>query len=234
MRAAAPIRERPDAAVPPLLPTLAIAVPVLDEERLLPGLLDHLQRIGGWDELAVIDGGSRDRTLALALGHPAKPAVLAARGGRAAQLNLAMERLRSEVVLVLAADLRPHASAPAAVRRAYGAGARAGCLRLFNSRRTAVFRWQDAWARLRARWTGGAYLDQAPFFDRRAALARGGFRPLRGYDTADLGRRLGGRGGLALLRAPVVASCRHWQQYGLLRGTLAHQRVRLSRLAGAR
>src|SRR5258708_4530016 len=195
------------------LPTLAMLVPVLDEERLLPGLLDHLQRIGGWDELVVVDGGSRDHSLAIARSHPLRPLVLETRGGRAAQLNLALARLRSEVVLVLAADVRPQAAAPAAVRSMHAAGADAGCLRLVNSRRTPLFRWQDVWARLRARWTRGAYLDQAPFFDRRAALARGGF---------------------AVLGAGGVPSCRHWQRIGVLGGTLVHQRQRLAHLTGLR
>lgn len=212
---------------PRRLPTIGIVIPTLNECALLPGLLDHLVRLSGWNEVLISDGGSRDGTLACAQNHPLAPRVLATNGGRAAQLNHAFAAIRSDAILVLGADLRPHATALPCIHRALAAGVVAGCLRLHHSQRSLWFRWQDAWSRLRATWTAGAYLDQAPFFVRSVALAAGGFRAVGGYDTADLGRRLAKPGTFRPLSAPVVASCRHWQHHGFVRGTLIHQRHRL-------
>ena len=223
----------PAASRPRQLPTIGIVIPTRDERTLLPGLLAHLARLGGWHEVLVSDGGSRDGTPVCARRHPLAPRVLETTGGRAAQLNAAFAAMNSDVVVVLGADLRPHTTALSAIRQATVDGALAGCLRLRHSRRTPLFRWQDAWSRLRATWTAGAYLDQAPFFDRRAALAIGGFRAVGPYDTADLCRRLAGHRGLHLTPAPVVASCRHWQQHGFWRGTLIHQHRRLQHLLGS-
>ncbi|MFW5845008.1 MAG: glycosyltransferase [Planctomycetota bacterium] len=211
----------------PLAPSIDIIVPVLDEARLLPGLLEHLTRRPGWNRCIVVDGGSTDASVALARRHPLQPLVLQVPGGRHRQLNRALACSRADAVLVLAADLRLGASALPAMQRCLLAGARHGCLWQRSARRSLLYRWQDACSRLRARHTGGAYMDQTPFFLRRSLLACGGFRNLGSYDTADAGRRL--HRPLAVAPGIAISSCRAWHD-GFLRPTLANQRKRLQHL----
>lgn len=84
-------------------PNLSVIVIALNEERNLPGLL---QRLSFADEVVVIDGGSTDRTLAIARSHGAtvetRPFDTFAK-----QQNFALSLARGEWVLSLDADERP-------------------------------------------------------------------------------------------------------------------------------
>lgn len=186
---------------------ISVVIPARDEERLLPGLLDRLASVGGWHEVIVADGGSHDRTRAIARAHPVVSIIVDGRA-RHERLNAALSLATGDIVLLLGADMRPGRRAGEQLARTR---APAGCLALRHARRAGVYRWGDAIARLRAHWTRGAYLDQAPFFARAAALASGGFPPHGTYDTSALGRRLTGRKPFAVLPVPVVASCRAWR-----------------------
>jgi glycosyltransferase involved in cell wall biosynthesis len=206
---------------------ISVIIPVRDEERLLPGLLDRLRELCDWHEVIVADGGSRDRSRALAAAHPLAPRIIDG-GPREERLNAALRAATGDIALILGADARPTRAAFALLARTRAV---AGCLHLRHAQRRALFRWGDAFARLRARWTCGAYLDQAPFFARAAALACGGFRAVGSYDTADLGRRLRAQGSFALLPAPVLVSCRAWARGRRVASFLRYQRQRLRWLA---
>ncbi len=185
---------------------VSVIIPTRDEERLLPGLLDRLAILGGWHEVIVADGGSRDRTREIAQAHSIVTRLVAGRD-RHEQLNAALRSATGDIVLLIGADLRPGRGTLARLR---ATRAPAGCLALRHARRAWIYRWGDAFARLRARWTRGAYLDQAPFFARTKAIAAGGFPAHGTYDTSALGRQLTGRKSFAILPAPVVVSCRAW------------------------
>jgi glycosyltransferase involved in cell wall biosynthesis len=208
------------------IPTIAIIIPALNEASSIAGALTHVQHLSGWHECLVTDGGSDDHTCVIARAHPLRPRVITALGGRASQLNVALNHVTSDVVVILSVDCRFSHRALEAIRYAVAEGAVAGCLRLRNATSNILFRVHDHWARLRTRWTTGAYVDQAPFFVRQLAQKHG-FRPLAGYDTADLGRRVSNGRALPVINASVVASCRHWHRHGLWRGTWMHQRLRL-------
>ena len=208
------------------LPTVAIIIPALNEAAGITAALTHVQNLSGWHECLVTDGGSDDLTTAIAHAHPLRPRVITALGGRATQLNVAMNHVTSDVVVILSVDCRLGHHALVAIRRAVAQGAVAGCLRLRNASNKLLFRVHDHWARLRAHWTNGAYVDQAPFFVRPLAQ-KYRFRPLAGYDTADLGRRVNNGRALLVINASVVSSCRHWHRHGLWRGTWMHQQLRL-------
>ena len=93
---------------------VTIAIPVLDEERLLPGLLDCL-RAQTWPKSAMqvilADGGSKDATLAIARTAAAEfpDFTILHNPGRvaAAGLNRALARARGEHFLRLDARARP-------------------------------------------------------------------------------------------------------------------------------
>jgi glycosyltransferase involved in cell wall biosynthesis len=206
--------------------TIAIIMPVLNEAAYIASTLTHIQQLSGWQSCVVVDGGSQDGTCDIAQQHPLHPHVLSISGGRAAQLNAALAHVSSDVVVLIGADCRLSRATFSAIRRAISHGAVAGCLRLRNATRHPLFRWQDHWARLRSHWTTGAYIDQAPFFVCHFAR-RLGFRDLGSYDTADLGRRLNKHRSITIVPATVVASCRHWRQFGFFGGTWKHQRQRL-------
>lgn len=84
-------------------PALSVLIPTLNEAAALPVLLAQVaDQRGLHHEVLIADGGSTDRTQALALAHGA--GVLQAPRGRAAQLNAAAAAARAPWLLCLHAD----------------------------------------------------------------------------------------------------------------------------------
>ncbi|MFW5846230.1 MAG: glycosyltransferase [Planctomycetota bacterium] len=210
------------------VPHLALIVPVLNEAGLLPGLLEHIRSLHGWQECIIADGGSDDNSVAIAREHAVNCHVLQVPGGRHRQLNAALAHTRCQGVLLLAADVRLHRHACLQVRQSVAAG-RHGCLRQRSALASRLMRAQDAASRLRARLLGGAYMDQVPFFPSTALRRIGGFRALGPYDSADAGYRLGARH-FAALPIPALSSCRAYR-HGFWRQTLHNQHHRCRYMA---
>ena len=80
-------------------PTVSIALPVLDEERAIAACLDAIERqtYGGIAEVLVVDGGSHDRTVALASGRPKVRILHNPRRIQAAALNVALQEAEGDV-----------------------------------------------------------------------------------------------------------------------------------------
>lgn len=210
---------------------ISILIPVRDEAALLQGLLAHLAALNGCHETIIAayaptdQAGNNNTDLSL----PAEVKVIQG-GPRHQRLNDACALASGEIILILPVDARPHPRAWAAIRAAVGRGAVAGCLRQRHDRRSFFYRWLEGCAALRAEWTGGAYMDQAPFFLRQAILSQGGFRAVGPYDTSDMARRLRRRGRFTVVACPVLISCRAWVQQGIVRTFLRYQCMRWNRL----
>ncbi len=84
------------------MPTVTAAVIVLNEERMLPGLLASLAWV---DEIVLVDGGSQDRTVELARAAGCR-VVEHPFDNYAAQRNRALDRAGHEWVLSIDADER--------------------------------------------------------------------------------------------------------------------------------
>jgi hypothetical protein len=100
------LARRPSRAVPlpgfPHAPRVAAVVPVLDEVEALPGLLGEIPP-GLVSEVVVVDGGSRDGTVAAARAAGARVVVEARRGyGRACARGVAVTK--AEVIIFLDGD----------------------------------------------------------------------------------------------------------------------------------
>ena len=91
--------------------SLSIIVPVLDEAARIGAALAALApyRARG-AEVIVADGGSRDRTVAIA--RPLADRVIAAPRGRGAQMNAGAAAAGGDVLLFLHADTRAAAARP--------------------------------------------------------------------------------------------------------------------------
>jgi glycosyltransferase involved in cell wall biosynthesis len=84
---------------------LTVIIPTLDEEALLPVVLDSLAAQQGVRlEVVVTDGGSTDRTVELAAAAALPVRVLTGPAGRGRQLNAAAAIARGEHLLFLHAD----------------------------------------------------------------------------------------------------------------------------------
>jgi rSAM/selenodomain-associated transferase 2 len=227
-----------DAPRPCSGPTLGVVVPTLDEEGELPALLERLLA-GGLDpadradQVVVADGGSADRTRAIALEHGAE--LASAPRGRGAQLAAGAALVSSDVLLFLHADTRPEPGALARLRAAFG-DPQLVCSAMQQriDARGAFYRLVERCADARVRVAGLVYGDSGLAVRRAAYQKSGGFRPLPIFEDLDLSRRLQPIARPRLIEGAVLrVSARRWQREGALRATLRNWILSAAYAAGA-
>lgn len=197
---------------------VSIVVPILNEARLLPGLLGHLRELVDRDSgagVVLVDGGSDDASAEVV--RRAGLTCLQAQRGRAAQMNAGAAASDGDILLFLHADTRLPVDALHRARRAVHGGAVGGWfgVRLDSSRPS--LRLAGRLISLRSKLTGGATGDQAIFVRRSDFEALGGYALVPLFEDLDLIRRLQRRGPVVPLSATVVTSARRWEKLGVLR-----------------
>ena len=202
--------------------SIAVVIPTLNEERVLSRTLLVVRQLR-FDEVVLVDGGSRDRTVSIAQGQlpglslaPAQ--VMVAEPGRARQMNAGAKATRSGVLLFLHADTLLPPETRTEIERVLEHPTYAG------GRFDVRFEDDRGWARLvsrlmnwRSRWSGISTGDQALFVRRSVFDDLGGFADVPLMEDIDLTRRLKRAGSLAALRAQVTTSFRRWERQGALR-----------------
>jgi rSAM/selenodomain-associated transferase 2 len=210
--------------------TLSVIVPTLDEECAIAATLTAARQ-PGLDELIVVDGGSRDATVALA--RPLSDSVLAAPRGRAPQMNAGATAARGDILLFLHADSCLPAGYPALVRAALDAPGVVGGR--FDLRLDAVgvaYRVLERLISLRSRLTHVATGDQAIFVRRDVFEHLGGYPRVPLMEDVALSRAIKRLGRVACLRATVTTSARRWQRHGVARTVLLMWLLRAAYYAG--
>ena len=210
---------------------LAIIIPVLNEEANIVPLLSRLAslRTGG-AQLVVVDGGSSDATVALALPHA--DLVIEARRGRASQMHAGALAAHGDALLFLHADtlLPPHADALiAAALRSHAWGRFDVALDGTHP----MFRVIATMMNLRSRLTSIATGDQAIFTRRAFYLQAGGFPQIALMEDIAFSRRARRLARPACLRQRVLTSARRWERNGIWRTILLMWRLRLAYFLGA-
>jgi len=201
----------------PADPPLSIVVPTLDVAATLPATLAALAegRAGGLvGAVLVIDGGSSDRTTALAAAGGAR--VIAAPRGRGAQLAAGGAAAAGPWLLFLHADTRLQpgwAAAAAAFIADPGNAGRAGYFRFRLDDGGRAARRIEAAVAWRCRVLALPYGDQGLLIAAPLYRAVGGFRPLPLMEDVDLARRLGRRR-LAPLAGDAVTSAQRYRRGG--------------------
>jgi rSAM/selenodomain-associated transferase 2 len=212
---------------------LSIIVPALDEEAgIEPALraLSALRARGA--EVIVVDGGSRDRTVALA--QPLCDRLVTGPRGRAAQMNAGAGAAHGDVLLFLHADTRLPADADRLVLEGLARSGRPwGRHDARIDGRHPLFPLIAAMMNLRSRLTGIATGDQAIFVAKTAFAAIGGFPDIALMEDIVLSRRLKRLGRPLCLTARVSTSARRWEKHGIVRTILTMWRLRLAFFLGA-
>jgi rSAM/selenodomain-associated transferase 2 len=206
-------------------PRISIVVPALDEEGEISRAL-ATTRAPEVADVLVVDGGSRDRTVAVAAALADR--VVAADRGRASQMNAGAAATSGEVLLFLHADTWLPAGFGRAICEAIDAGAVAGRFDVELRGRHAGLPLVAAMMNWRSRLTRMATGDQAIFVRRDVFRAIGGYAAIPLMEDVDLSRRLRRAGPYAALRLKVSTSGRRWEDGGLVRTIVLMWRLRFA------
>jgi rSAM/selenodomain-associated transferase 2 len=206
---------------------VSIVIPVLNESAHIETCLRNLQlfRAEG-HEIIVVDGGSRDDTVARA-GNLADSVIQAPRG-RANQMNAGLAIAKGDVVLFLHVDTTLPENACVLVQKALGMIGLWGRFDVRLSGRGPAFRVIEFFMNRRSRLTGIATGDQAIFVRSEVLRKHGGYSNIPLMEDIDLSRRLKHLARPACLRQRVTTSSRRWEQGGVLRTVLLMWRLRFA------
>lgn len=197
------------------LTSLSAILPVIDEAHALPRLLAALA--GQVDEIVVVDGGSRDASLALARAAGAR--TLVAPAGRGGQLQAGAMAARGDLLWFLHADTRVPPGAAAALRSA-ATCASWGCFEVRISSPDPRLQLTAWLMNRRARRTGSCTGDMGIWCGRSFFDAIGGFSSLPVLEDLDFSDRARRSQEAAVLRPALETSARRWEQHGVGRTML--------------
>lgn len=210
--------------------SVSIIIPALNEASRISQAVITAKRTAA-TEVIVVDGGSRDDTVTMAVDAGAE--VVVSRPGRAHQQNAGAERARADVLLFQHADCQLPADAVEQINEAFESPKVGyGAFRQQIDQPGWMYRWLDHGNAARVRLLGLAYGDQGIFVKRELFQTVGGFPSEPLMEDVVLMRRLHAKGRPALLTGPIRVSARRWQTRGIVRQTARNWCLLLAFYAG--
>ncbi|MFN0068106.1 MAG: TIGR04283 family arsenosugar biosynthesis glycosyltransferase [Limisphaerales bacterium] len=196
--------------------TVSALVPALNEEAALPETLARLKAVPEIGEIIVADGGSSDRTVAVAEAAGAR--VVRSGPGRGTQLRAAAAVASGDVLLLVHADTwLPPEAGRALLRALHDSTVAAGGFWKRFRDAPALTTGSRIRCWLRLAWGRRVLGDQAMYVRRVDLEAAGGVPDVPLMEDVLLCARLRTRGRLALATATVRTSARRFRERGALR-----------------
>ena len=192
------------------LSCLSLVIPTLNAESVLAATIASAVPVR---EIIVVDGGSTDRTVAIANASGAR--VLTAARGRGSQIAAGIAATGQPWLLILHADTRLQPGWRQAVTE-HDDPSQAGYFRFALDSEAPQARRLERMVAWRSRVLGLPYGDQGLLIHRALLRQVGGVRPLPLMEDVDLIRRLG-RERLVALPADAVTSAARWEREGYVR-----------------
>lgn len=209
--------------------SVSFVIPVLNEQARLPGLLRDLRQRYPSSQLIVVDGGSGDRTVALAL--PLCDLLLLSARGRACQMNLGGQAASSAYLFFLHADTRPGALA-SEIDESLTQRPHWGFCRVRLSGQQPFFRIIEWCMNQRSRLTSVATGDQMLFVQKSVFEQTGGFDAIPLMEDVAYCKRLRHLARPLIIRKPVLTSSRRWEEGGVMKTVVRMWLLRLAYFLG--
>jgi rSAM/selenodomain-associated transferase 2 len=210
---------------------ISIIIPVLNEAATIGETLIRLQNASDV-EMIVVDGGSRDETVAVVkrvgktFGQTLPIQVISSAAGRAHQMNAGAALATGDILLFLHADTHLPAEFDTLVRQGLQKpGTIAGAFELRIDAQRWGMRLVERVVNMRSRFLSMPYGDQAIFLKAAVFHEIGGFPNLPIMEDFELILSLKRQGRITIVSAPVLTSGRRWQKLGVVKTTLINQLI---------
>lgn len=203
---------------------ISIIIPVLNEAKIIQPIL-NLLHTSSQVEIIVVDGGSKDNTVEVAIQTGVK-VISVAHKGRAAQMNAGANIARGDILLFLHADTKlPSNFVELVVKTLEPDKVVAGAFELAIDGSAKSLRWIEFLVKVRSRLFSLPYGDQAIFISKKAFINSGGFADLAIMEDFEFIKRIAKQGKIAIAPATVTTSGRRWQKIGVWKTTLINQAI---------
>jgi rSAM/selenodomain-associated transferase 2 len=208
---------------------LSIVVPVLHEIEAVNPFIEHIRKLGeGEDyEIIVVDGSPEKNTINAIKDQDVIKKT--SPKGRARQMNAGAAVAKGEILLFLHVDTKLPLNAFKKIREVLEKSRYVGGafdLALDTQRRSLRF---IAWtARIRVRFTGIPYGDQAIFLRKDYFNGIGHYRDIPLMEDVELMKRIKKLGGkIYIIKDPVRSSPRKWLQDGIFYTSFRNHIIRI-------
>lgn len=195
---------------------ISIIIPVLNEEKSLPKLLDYLLEIKNpkiIKELIIVDGGSSDSTLDILKSYPSI-IVLQSEKRRAKQMNFGAKTATAEVLYFLHCDTFPPKNFDAAIVEQVQNGNLSGCFKMKFDNNHIVLKVSEWFTQFNYQSCRGG--DQSLFVERTLFEQLGGYdENLIIYEDNEFIARLYKNSKFKVIKKAVITSARKYLQNGV-------------------
>jgi rSAM/selenodomain-associated transferase 2 len=194
---------------------VSIIIPLLNEEKAIPALMNNLAVQEGKYEIIMVDGGSTDQSLEICKNYNSLT-VLTSEKGRANQMNKGAAVARGEILLFLHADtllpLGGIKSIEAAMEDDDTVG---GSFYMKFDMDKFTFRFFSVFTRINSAYL--TYGDQGIFIKKSVFEDIGAFKQLPILEDFEIQKRLRKKGRFIKLPLPVTTSARRFLHKGIFK-----------------
>jgi len=191
-----------------------IVIPILNEEQILTKEVQYYQTLKHKAKVIFVDGGSTDRTVAIAQEYGE---VISCATGRAIQKNRGAQETKTEHLLFLHVDALIDDHALDHIDQILKNGSIGGCLTMHIQDNGLMFRIYEKIVNFRARVFGIIDGDLGTFVRRDIFDQLGGFDLLPVMEDLLFAKKLCKIGPISVLPEPIYVSSRKWRERGFVR-----------------
>ncbi|MEO9512569.1 MAG: TIGR04283 family arsenosugar biosynthesis glycosyltransferase [Flavobacteriaceae bacterium] len=213
--------------------TISILIPVLNEEDCLGKLLEYLNQNAqtkNIEEIICIDGGSTDKTIAIANEYSID--VVHSKKGRAKQMNVGAKYANGDILYFLHADTFPPKGFDQEILRAVEEGYESGCFRMKFDSSNVLLRFFAWLSRINHSICRGG--DQSLFIKKELFQATKGFdEAYLIYEDTEFIQRLYQKTRFKVIPNHVITSARKYREKGWLKVQYHFGMIHLKNYMGA-